>query len=395
MVFSIFILFHRIKKKIPKEVKELESPYLLLSNHVGFWDPFLAGHFLPNFTHFVSSDTVFRNKLFSFFLTRLGTIPKKKNMRDTKVIRDIIGVIRQGENVGIFPEAVRTWSGSGFNIDESIVKLIMLLKVPVVVCNLKGMNLFNPRWSRKLRKTRVEVGYELVISKDQAASLNPDEIFKLVKEGISHDEVEYQKSVMNEVTSNHKAENINHALYVCPDCEAIDSFIAEGNDFKCQNCSYDIHINDYSFFERITNGKLYFDNIRDWFNWEEKWLLNHVSEKVDSKYNELIFEDTNSLVYKSNESCEFKLIGTAYIKLYINRIDVVFSGDISNISFNFNDLQTINPQVSEMIEIYYNDEAYRITGGRPGVSGLKWEVAVNAIWKKMGQEHKLSKYIVG
>ena len=99
---------------MPKEVKELKAPYLVLSNHVGFWDPFIAGHFLPPFTHFVASDATFRNKIIRFLLTRLGTIPKKKNMRDTKVIRDIISVIRQGENVGIFPEAVRNWAGSSF-----------------------------------------------------------------------------------------------------------------------------------------------------------------------------------------------------------------------------------------------------------------------------------------
>ena len=43
--------------------------------------------------------------------------------------------------------------------------------------------------------------------------------------------------------------------------------------------------------------------------------------------------------------------------------------------------------------MYYNNESYRLFGGRPGVSALKWEVAVNAIWKKLGQEIKLSPYI--
>ena len=61
---------------------------------------------------------------------------------------------------------------------------------------------------------------------------------------------------------------------------------------------------------------------------------------------------------------------------------------------NFSELQTINPQVNERLEIYYKNEAYRIIGSHDGVSALKWEVAVNAIWKKLGQHNKLSHYIV-
>ncbi len=62
-------------------------------------------------------------------------------------------------------------------------------------------------------------------------------------------------------------------------------------------------------------------------------------------------------------------------------------------SFNFNDLQTINPLVNEKLEIFYNDEAYGIIGGTESVSALKWEVAMDAIWKNLGQLHKLSPYI--
>ena len=123
---------------MPREVKKLKSPYLLLSNHIGFWDPFIVGHFLPRFTHFVSSDAAFKARVAGFFLPRLGTIPKKKNLRDTKVIRDMDAVITQGENVGLFPEAVRNWAGLSLPIDPSIAKLIKFLKAPVVVASMKG-----------------------------------------------------------------------------------------------------------------------------------------------------------------------------------------------------------------------------------------------------------------
>ncbi|MGD9993815.1 MAG: lysophospholipid acyltransferase family protein [Salinivirgaceae bacterium] len=379
---------------MPAEVKKLKPPYLVLSNHVGFWDPFVVGNFLPHFVHFVSSDAAFRNKLQRFFLTRLGTIPKKKNMRDTKVIRDILNVIAQGESVGIFPEAVRNWSGSSFPMDPSIAKLIKLLKVPVVVPIMKGMNLFHPRWSGKIRRTKVEVSYQLLFTKAQVDELTEKQLFALLSAAINHDEVAWQKQVMNPIRSKHKAEFINHALYVCPHCQAIDSFYAAGNEFSCSECNYDLHINDYGFFERKSPGELYFDNLRDWYNYEEQWLYNWVSQKLNGNPDTLLFEDKASSVYYSSSGHDLKFIGKADVRLYTNRIELVFLDKSKIITLDFEVLQTINPQVKEMLEIYYNGDAYRVIGNRSGISALKWEVAVNAIWKNMGQNVKLSPYIL-
>ncbi|NOZ46997.1 MAG: 1-acyl-sn-glycerol-3-phosphate acyltransferase [Chlorobi bacterium] len=393
LVFSLFIFIFRIKKKLPRKIKKLKPPYLVLSNHVGTFDPFIAGHFLPHFTHFVSSDAVLRSKLVRFFLTRLGVIPKKKNIRDTKVIRDIISVINSGECVGIFPEAVRNWSGTSFPIEKSIVKLIKMLNVPVVVPILKGMNLFNPRWSKRLRYTKVEVEYNLLLNETETKILADDEIYKRLLETLKHDEVEYQRKHKNKIYSSHKAEHISHTLYVCPECKSIDSFKCAGNSFFCTNCNYDIHINKYGFFERKTEGKLFFDNIRDWYDWEENWLMKFVSDRFDENSNEVIFEDKKSKIYHSYEKDNLNFIDIADVKLFINRIVIDYVNKTEIISLDFDTLQTINPQLQERLEIFYNNEAYRIIGTQPGVSALKWEVAVNAIWKKAGQINKLSPYI--
>ncbi len=393
IVFFLFTKFYGIKKKMPEEVKKLKPPYLVLGNHVGYWDPFITGHFLPYFTHFVSSDAAFRKPIIRFFLNGLGTVPKKKSIRDTKVIRDIISVIKQGENIGIFPEATRTWSGSTQPVDSSIVKLIKMLKVPVVVPVLKGMNLFNPRWAYKIRRTKVVVEYKLLFTKNDISELSEDEIYKQFIKAIHHNEVEYQRNKMNKIHSQKRAEYINHALYLCPECKSIDTFSAEGNDFYCRSCGYDIHIDKYGFFKRKSYGKLIFNNIKDWFNWEEKELLSFINEKLNSNFNDVIFEDKASKVYIEDENFNMTFTGTADIKMFTNRIEVKFTQNKRILTFNFDDLQTINPQVNERLEIYYKNTAYRITGNQPGVSALKWEVALNAIWKHLGHDHKLSSYI--
>lgn len=392
IIFSIFIWRHKVKKQLPEEVKNLKAPYLVLANHVGFWDPFLAGHFLKPFTHFVSSDAVFRNPLLRFFLTRLGTIPKKKNMRDSQVIRDIVSVIKQGENVGIFPEAVRNWSGVTSPMDASIGKLIKMLKVPVVAPVLQGMNILNPRWAFSLRSYPMLIEYKLVFTEEQVKNLSSDELFKGLVKAMHQDDVAFQQKRMLKIKSKKRAEHISHALYLCPECQAIDSFEAKGNNFHCSNCNYDIHIDEYGFFNRLKEGELHFTNARDWFNWEEKELVKTVREKYLNKVKEAIFSDTDMEVFKNDKTGKLISIGFADVHLYYDRILADLKGK-EPLLFNFDDLQTINPQTKERLEIFYDNDAYRIAGTRSGVSALKWEVAVNTIWKEMGLFAKTVPYI--
>jgi 1-acyl-sn-glycerol-3-phosphate acyltransferase len=393
LIFIVFSKFYRIKKKMPENVRKLKPPYLVLSNHVGFWDPFVVGNFLPHFVHFVSSDAAFRNKFQRFFLTRLGTIPKKKNMRDTQVIRDIANVIKQGESVGIFPEAVRNWAGSTFPMDPSIAKLIKLLQVPVVVPIMKGMNLFHPRWSPKVRRTKVVVEYQLLFTKAQLAQLSNEAIYTHLSKAVVHDEVAWQREANNIIRSKRKAEYINHALYVCPSCNGLDTFYAKGNSFGCCKCSYHLEIDNYGFFRRKSTEKLYFDNIRDWYYWEEQWLYDAVIRHLDTESKDLIFEDIDSDIFHSSGTHGMDYLGKGTIQLFSDKIKIIFVDNKEPISLDFTTLQTINPQVNEMLEIYYNGDAYRVIGSRKGVSALKWEVAVNAIWRRMGQNVKLSPYI--
>ncbi len=394
IVFTLFTKYYGIKAKMPENVKKLKAPYLVLGNHVGYWDPFITGYFLPEYTHFVSSDAAFRNPVIRFFLTKLGTIPKRKSIRDIKVIKDIISVIKQGENVGIFAEATRNWAGTTQAVDPSVAKLIKMLKVPVVVPVLKGMNLFNPRWAYKIRRTNVEIEYKLLFTKTDTAELSKKKIYDKFTKAIFHDEVEYQRKKMNVIHSRKRAEYINHALYLCPKCKSIDNFSVKGNVFYCRSCGYDIYINRYGFFERKSFGYLYFDNIRDWFTWENKQLIKSITKNIQKEYKDIIFEDTSSKVYvEAKNKKDLFFTGFADIKLYTNKIVIDYTNKNNKIILLFSDIQTINPQVNERLEVYYNNTAYRIIGNEPGISAIKWEIAANVIWKLSGQYNKLSSYI--
>ena len=392
-ILKIILFFYTrlfsIRSTISPEVKSQKAPYLLLSNHIGTWDPFVVGFFLKDPIHFVSSEAVFRDRFMRMILSRMGVIPKKKNIKDTKVIRTMVTTVNNNNSVGLFPEASRSWTGRTMYIDTSTAKLIKLLNIPVVVSKMKGMQLFNPRWASLLRKTKVMIDFDLVISKDALLQLNEEEIHAKIVKALYHNEVEYQRIQMNRLYSFHRAEYISFVLFVCPECHSIGKIKNHFNDFECNECSSKWHIDAYGFFKGMGHQSK-FDNIIDWYDWQLKYFDTFIDEMASGSNEKPVFSDKNMLVFKEKGK-GFKRIGKCKMIFYIDRIELHFT-EKNKLIMDIKEIQTLSPQLRERIEIQYKDTAYRILSRKKGVSGLKWEMACNRIWKNYDQDYKLSNY---
>jgi 1-acyl-sn-glycerol-3-phosphate acyltransferase len=385
----VYTRLFNIKANVSPQVKELKAPYLLLANHMGTWDPFVIGYFLDHPIHFVSSDAVFRDRFMRMILTRMGVIPKKKNVKDTQVIRTMMNVINNNNCIGLFPEASRSWTGRTMYFDASTAKLIKLLKVPVVCAKMKGMQLFNPRWGTWLRITKVDIDYKLALTKEEVSRMSDVEILALIQKELAHNEVAYQRKEMNSIFSLRKAEYISYVLFRCPECEAIGKIATKGNTFTCTSCENKWHIDQYGFFKNPNNPKS-FDNIIDWYDWQVASFSEFVQKQIDIGSKEILFSDHSMIVLKEKNR-GFKRIGVGTMHFYIDRIEIEFQ-KAAKMIMPIGDIQTLSPQLRERIEISYLDSAFRIRGRKKGVSGLKWEIACNVVWKHLSQDYKRSTY---
>jgi 1-acyl-sn-glycerol-3-phosphate acyltransferase len=395
LVNSILFIFNkifRIRGRVSHEVKNITGPYLLLSNHIGTYDPFILSYYLRHPPHFVSSDAVFKDPLLGFFLKRLGVIPKKKNVRDTQVIRDMKTVTQNGGAIGLFPEGSRSWTGTSLHVEPSIAKLIKLLNVPVITAVMKGMHLTNPRWAFKLRRSSMIIDYKLTLSQDQIQEASIEEIYQKVVQDIAHDEVDFQRKNKFTIRSGYRAEHLGFVLFYCPACKSVGQIRSSKNTFDCKSCGQKHYVDQYGFFEKTHGEGETFDNIRDWFDWQrnsfEKFIQDHYKRKTFVP----LFRDDNMEVYQElNEKLEH--LGTASISFYINRLLIRYN-DGRQIEMPLDQIQTLNPQLRERIELIFKGNNYRITSRTPGISGLKWEFAANAIWQITGQEFKQSSYLI-
>ncbi len=391
ILFLAAIVF-RVKAKLSPEVKNLKGPYLLLANHIGTYDPFIVGHYLHQVPNYISSDAIQKDKFLSFMVNKFGVIPIRKNARDTKVIRNMLTVVERGGAIGLFPEGTRSWTGTTLYIEPNVAKLAKLLKIPVVTAVMKGMHLTDPRWAFRLRRAAIEIEYNLCFTGEELQKATVEEITEKVRQDLYHDEVDFQRKRMYKVRSNHRAEYISFALFLCPACKSIGQIDTKENDFECTNCGQKHHVNQFGFFEKIKGEEPTFDNIRDWFDWQresfEKFVINHYKRKTYAP----LFSDKEMEIIEVVDNT-MKAMGTGTVFFYINRLVIHFD-DGRKMEMPLEHIQTLNPQFKERIEINYKGQNYRITSKTPGVSGLKWEFAANAIWQLTGQEYKQSSYLM-
>lgn len=387
----LFTRYYNISATVSSSIKDLDEPYLLLTNHFGRYDPFILSYFMNKPPNFISSDAILRDKIIGTLFKGLGAVPKKKGVRDSHVIREMVKITQNGGALALFPEGTRTWTGSTSFIDPSIVKLTKLLDVPVVTAKMKGAYAFDPRWARYLRRAKVEISYEMPFAKQPLMELTNDYIYSVLMTQLEHDDIAYQQQQKIIIRSSHRAEFIDRVLFQCPTCEQFAGFTAKNNHFTCRNCDQSNFVNQFGFFTGKNDEKIEFDNIRDWLLWQNANFSQYVrSHYLKSDRTEL-FSDYDLRIQMAVDNGPMDKLGYGSLHFFIDRIEIHREDKIDSLWLN--SILSIGSQFNERLELFYENKSYRFVDTKLKVSGLKWDLAVNEIWDNTGNQHKLSTYL--
>lgn len=104
------ILFFRVRFYGMENVPD-KGAFILISNHQSFLDPVLCGIGLKRHLYFLARDSLFKNKLFGGLISSVNTIPVKRGRADFSSIKKIIGKLKDGGGVCLFPEGTRSEDG--------------------------------------------------------------------------------------------------------------------------------------------------------------------------------------------------------------------------------------------------------------------------------------------
>jgi len=250
--------------------------------------------------------------------------------------------------VGIYPEGGRCWSGETEEIIYSTAKLIKMLRIPVYSAIIKGGYLKKPRWAQHYRKGKIFLDYEVLFEKKQIKKMSEEEIYEQIKNGIYHNEYEWQRKNKIKFKGKNKAEHIERLLYMCPKCKGLDTIYSQGDLFSCKSCSESWAIDDYGFIKGD-----YFEDTVQWNKWQKDILYGYLKrEKIEIITQEISFQKFNKEGKKILEQMVNVVLSSKSLKINGQNIDEILC--IENI-------KAFSITLLDIFEFYNNqDEKYRI-----------------------------------
>src|SRR5215467_6798983 len=143
--------------------------FLLASNHISHFDPFLIGLCVRRKIDWMTMAEFFRPPALGFLLRSIDAFPAERDRADLKTIRTAINRLKRGRIVGLFPEGgIRDGARSlleGAPLRAGAATLAQIANVPVVPCVILGTDRFYCRkqWL-PFRRTPVWIAFGKPIS---------------------------------------------------------------------------------------------------------------------------------------------------------------------------------------------------------------------------------------
>ena len=223
-----------------------------MSNHQSNWDAiYMEIMFFHRVIHVLAHDELFQNRLFAFIAGHiLGCVKRGDGKNDLSAIKNIVNLKKRGKNIAIYPEGDINPFGRLLPVDDGIAKLAQKLNMPIVLLRINGAYLRNPRWGKKLRRSKIIYSVRRVITPQEAKAMSVQELYKAIIDGINYDEMEYVKAKGAKVRRRTRRANyLERCLFYCPNCNALHTLKTVNNQIKCTNCGFSAKLTSSYFFK--------------------------------------------------------------------------------------------------------------------------------------------------
>jgi 1-acyl-sn-glycerol-3-phosphate acyltransferase len=132
-----FCIFHRMRVHGLDNAPP-QGSFILAVNHASFYDPAALVCRFPRPVHFFARKSLFRG-LFGKMIASLNAIPVDRDGDgDVSAIKRVLGLLRKGEALLLFPEGTRTYDGSLQQPQRGIGMLACRAGVPVLPARIFG-----------------------------------------------------------------------------------------------------------------------------------------------------------------------------------------------------------------------------------------------------------------
>lgn len=274
-----------------------DEPALFLMNHSCFLDLKMAAIMLKDrpFNIICTSDGFVGKE---GIMRRMGCIPTQKFVRDITLIRDMSYTIKKlNSSILMYPEASYSFDGTATPLPESLGKLVQLLKVPVVMIKTEGAFQHDPLYNNlQLRDVKVSATMKYLLSPEQIADMNHNDINELLMREFDFDNFQWQKDNNVLVNESFRADCLNRVLYKCPHCNTEGLMEGKGIYITCHSCNAQYELTENGSILSL-DGNSKFTHIPDWYNWERESVRKEIE---DNTYH---FEEDVKIYMMVNMDC--------------------------------------------------------------------------------------------
>ena len=104
MIFYNIFYPHKIygRKNMPKD-----ENFILVSNHYAKIDAVVVSNYFKRRPYFLAKKELMKNKFVTWLFRKYGMIPVDRSKADFAAMKECFGVLKNGENLIIFPEGTR------------------------------------------------------------------------------------------------------------------------------------------------------------------------------------------------------------------------------------------------------------------------------------------------
>ena len=163
------------RKNIPKT-----GPVLVLSNHQSFLDPIFGQAMIGRRFLFLARDTLFENRFFGAILRSISAIPIKRGQSDMTTIKKVIGELKRGQSVCLYPEGTRTSDGKIADMKPGVAMLSRRSGAKVMPSVIDGAFECWPRHKKLPSLGKISVSYGEPIESEKVKELGDKKFAELL-----------------------------------------------------------------------------------------------------------------------------------------------------------------------------------------------------------------------
>ena len=339
------------------DLRKIEGPYLVLSNHNTDIDPGFVGLAFGQHMYFVASEHIMhKGKLSEFIKENVDPIVHLKSGSGIRTTKEMLKRLGAGYNVCMFPEGNRSFNGLTYDIPEVVGRLAVKCKCKVITFRLTGGYFTEPRWGTGFRQGRMEGRLVHIYEPEELREMTAEEAYQAICNDLYEDAYATQEQKPVKYKGKSLARGLETTLFRCPTCGRYQTLRSDDNYLHCDACDFRVKYDELCWLtdaegnkHSVTEYDLAQRQALESFDgsFEDRVEVVHFDKdhKVTKRYNGTlrVSKTEGSILPDANKNQEAVAIDIDYAQLHGMAI---YSNNKLTISYG---------QDEEHIEIYGNE----------------------------------------